>query len=110
MTDIVLRAEQVSLTNAANDQLYYLSTNRKCKKSAPLILQPLTHERANSLDVHHDIPADLANSRTCGSAQRPTSNVTSFPEIVCKILMHVQTVCTRPSFPTHANTKAWVRG
>ena len=67
----------------------------------PLVLQPLTRELADSLDVHHDIPVDLANSRTCGShnsvlaeaavhstvplnrrAHRPTNNVTSFPKIM----------------------------
>ena len=36
-------------------------------KSLPLVLQPLTREQADNLTVHHDIPADLANSRTCGS-------------------------------------------
>ena len=70
----------------------------------PLVLQPFTRERADSLDVHRDIPVDLANSRTCGTnnpvlaeaavrtapyrcknrhAHCPTNNVTSFLEIVC---------------------------
>ena len=47
--------------------LYYLSTDKICKKSVPLVLQPLTREQTDSLDVQHDIPADLANSRTFGS-------------------------------------------
>ena len=67
----------------------------------PLVLQPLTHGRADSLDVHHDIPVYLANSKTCGShnsvlteaavrstvplnrhVHHPINNVTSFPEVV----------------------------
>ena len=97
MTDIALKVEQVSSTNAANDYIislptgyirnlchwfcnhlcvngliawmstYYLSTDGIRKKSVPLVLQPLMRERADSLDVNCDIPVDLANSRTCES-------------------------------------------
>ena len=67
MTDIALKAEQVSLTNVASAKIIHLSTDGIRKKSVPLVLQPLKREQADSLDVRHDIPADLANSRTCGS-------------------------------------------
>ena len=66
MTDIALKVEQVSSMNTANNY-NYLSTDRISKKSVPLVLQPLTCERADSLDVHRVIHVDLANSRTCGT-------------------------------------------
>ena len=52
MTDITLKVEQVSSTNAANDYIISLLTGY-VRNLCP-VLQPLTCEQADNLDVYHD--------------------------------------------------------
>ena len=62
VTDIALKVEQVSSTNAANYYIIFLPTG---------YIRNLCHWFCNhlcvNLDVNCDIPVDLANSRTCES-------------------------------------------
>ena len=127
MTDIALKVEQVFSMNGANNYIISLPTGYV--RNLCHWFCNHTRERADSLDVHRDIPVDLANSRTCGTHNSVLAELSCCTHrTVAKIGMHIVRQTTWHHFwklyvkfscmheqglrfsPTQIIMTAWVRG